>query len=52
MLYFLICTRYTLDTATDYLLGSSVDSLDHGDNGFARYFNEVQRVQSTISRAG
>ena len=49
----LICKRrYTLDTATDYLLGASVNSLDDGDNEFATYFNEVQRVQSIMSKAG
>ena len=39
--------RYTLDTATDYLLGASVDSLDNGDNQFATHFNEVQRIIDT-----
>ncbi|KAL8831541.1 MAG: hypothetical protein Q9191_000819, partial [Dirinaria sp. TL-2023a] len=43
---------YTLDTATDYLLGASVNSLDTEDNDFATYFDEVQRVQSLVARAG
>lgn len=29
-----------------------MNSLDNGDNDFAKYFNEVQRVQSIIFRAG
>lgn len=43
---------FSLDTATDYLLGASVDSLDNGDNQFATYFNEVQKVQSIMSKLG
>lgn len=43
---------YSLDTATDYLLGASVESLENGDNQFATYFNEVQRVQSNLSKVG
>lgn len=44
--------RYTLDTATDYLLGASVNSLDKEDNDFTTHFDEVQRVQSLVARAG
>ncbi|KAL9130329.1 MAG: hypothetical protein Q9217_001468 [Psora testacea] len=44
--------RYTLDSATDYLLGHSVDSLTNPQAEFAEAFAEVQRVQSTIARAG
>ncbi|KAL9101839.1 MAG: hypothetical protein Q9163_002942 [Psora crenata] len=44
--------RYTLDAATDYLLGQSVDSLDNPQAEFAEAFAEVQRVQSIIARAG
>ncbi|KFX86186.1 hypothetical protein O988_09724, partial [Pseudogymnoascus sp. VKM F-3808] len=44
--------RYTLDSATDFLLGSSVDSLRTPIQEFAEAFGEVQRVQSIIARAG
>lgn len=44
--------KYTLDAATDFLLGHSVDSLTSGSNEFADAFGEVQRVQSIASRAG
>ncbi|KAH8814950.1 cytochrome P450 [Xylogone sp. PMI_703] len=44
--------RYTLDAATDFLLGSSVDSLSHPQQDFAEAFSEVQRVQNLIVRAG
>lgn len=44
--------RYTLDAATDFLLGSSVDSLSVPDQAFADAFTEVQRVQNIIARAG
>ena len=44
--------RFTLDTATDFLLGKSVDSLDQPETPFADAFNEVQRVQNLISRSG
>ena len=44
--------RYTLDSATDFLLGRSVDSLDHPEAPFANAFNEVQRMQNLFSRAG
>ena len=39
---------FTLDTATDYLLGKSVDSLDDPATEFAAAFAEVQRVQNAI----
>ena len=35
--------RLTLDSATDYLLGKSVDSLDDPQTKFASAFAEVQR---------
>ena len=35
--------RLTLDSATDYLLGKSVDSLDDPRTEFASTFAEVQR---------
>ena len=44
--------RYTLDAATDFLLGKSVDSLQYGQTEFADAFTEVQRVQAVIARAG
>ncbi|EMC96093.1 hypothetical protein BAUCODRAFT_71913 [Baudoinia panamericana UAMH 10762] len=44
--------RYTLDAATDFLLGSSVDSLHNGQSEFAAAFTEVQHIQSIIARAG
>ena len=44
---------FTLDSATDFLLGKSVDSLDGPRVGqFASAFAEVQRVQNWITRAG
>ncbi|KAG8629194.1 hypothetical protein KVT40_003059 [Elsinoe batatas] len=44
--------RYTLDSATHFLLGASVDSLVTPKSAFADAFAEVQRVQSLIARAG
>lgn len=44
--------RYTLDAATHFLLGRSVDSLTMPEQEFAQAFAEVQRVQSIITRAG
>lgn len=44
--------RYTLDAATDFLLGRSVGSLELEEHEFADAFNEVQRVQNMIARAG
>lgn len=44
--------RFTLDAATDFLLGTSVDSLRNEQTEFAQAFAEVQRVQSLIARAG
>jgi len=44
--------RYTLDAATDFLLGRSVDSLEIPEVEFAEAFSEVQRVQNLIARAG
>ena len=44
--------RFTLDSATNYLLGQSVDSLDNPQVEFASAFVEVQRVQDLIIRAG
>ena len=44
--------RLTLDSATDFLLGRSVDSLDQPEAPFASGFNEVQRIQYLISKSG
>lgn len=44
--------RFTLDAATDFLLGGSVDSLRNGQTEFAQAFAEIQRVQSMLARAG
>ncbi|KAI9803776.1 MAG: hypothetical protein M1825_001656 [Sarcosagium campestre] len=44
--------QYTLDAATDFLLGKSVNSLDNPQIEFAAAFSEVQRVQGLIARLG
>ncbi|KAH8676847.1 putative cytochrome 52A4 [Tricladium varicosporioides] len=44
--------RYTLDASTHFLLGHSVGSLELAEQDFAEAFNEVQRVQNIIARAG
>lgn len=44
--------RYTLDAATDFLLGRSVHSLDFPQDKFSTSFGEVQRLQTTIARMG
>ena len=44
--------RLALDAATDFLLGQSVGSLDNATSEFAAAFDEVQRMQTLISRAG
>ena len=44
--------RFTLDAATDFLLGKSVDSLENGQTEFVKAFSEVQHTQSLIARAG
>lgn len=43
---------FTLDAATEFLLGRSVDSLHNPQTGFAEAFAEVQATQSVIARAG
>lgn len=40
--------RFSLDAATDFLLGQSVNSLQEGANSFAKAFGEVQRMQGLI----
>lgn len=44
--------RYTLDTATEFLFGKSVGSLEDINNEFAEAFEEAQRALSTRTRAG
>lgn len=44
--------RFTLDAATHFLLGQSVESLITPKNRFAESFTEVQRIQSDIARMG
>lgn len=44
--------RFSLDAATDFLFGASVNSLQNGQTEFAEAFTEVQRVQAIIARAG
>ncbi|CAO2652227.1 Nn.00g005100.m01.CDS01 [Neocucurbitaria sp. VM-36] len=44
--------RFTLDAATDFLLGKSVGSLDHPQTEFADAFYNVQRIQSLVARIG
>jgi cytochrome P450 len=44
--------RFTLDAATDFLLGNSVNSLENPRVEFAEAFAEVQHVQAVIARAG
>lgn len=44
--------RYTLDAATHFLLGRSVDSMINPQTEFADAFYNAQRVQSLIARVG
>jgi cytochrome P450 len=44
--------RYTLDAATDYLLGQGTDSLDNPETGFAEAFRYVQQRQAELFRFG
>ncbi|KAK5743488.1 hypothetical protein LTR17_002663 [Elasticomyces elasticus] len=44
--------RFTLDAATDFLLGKSVNSLENGQTEFAQAFADVQNTQSYIARLG
>jgi cytochrome P450 len=43
---------YTLDAATDFLLGKSIDSLGNEQAQFKIAFDDVQYVQSLIVRSG
>lgn len=44
--------RFTLDAATDFLLGESVESLHNPQTKFADAFGNAQHVQSTVSNVG
>ncbi|KAM5356253.1 hypothetical protein ACJ41O_002899 [Fusarium nematophilum] len=44
--------RYTLDVATEFLLGWDVKSLTTPRQEFAEAFNEVQHVQNILARTG
>jgi len=44
--------RFTLDSATEFLLGKDVSSLSTPRQAFADAFQEVQRIQSIIARTG
>ncbi|KAL8710302.1 MAG: hypothetical protein Q9220_005072 [cf. Caloplaca sp. 1 TL-2023] len=44
--------KFTMDTATHYLLGRSVGSLTNADSSFAKSYNEVLRKQTLKMRAG
>lgn len=44
--------RYTLDVATEFLLGGSVDSLGNPQVQFAESFAEIQRTQMLLARLG
>jgi cytochrome P450 len=44
--------RYTMDVATDHLLGKGVDSLDNPTSRFAEAFRYVLDRQAVIFRAG
>jgi hypothetical protein len=44
--------RFTFDVAAEFLLGTSVDSLESPRQDFARAFAEVKRIQNLITRAG
>lgn len=44
--------RYTLDVATDFLLGESVGSLRSPEQAFETAFNHAQHFQMMVSRAG
>lgn len=44
--------RYTLDAATDYLLGHGTDSLQNPETNFAEAFRYVQKRQAQLFRLG
>lgn len=45
-------SRFTLDAATEFLLGRGTESLVQGETKFARAFAEIQRIQNMLGRAG
>jgi cytochrome P450 len=47
-----IMFRYTLDAATHFLLGKSVESLKNPQTAFADAFFNVQRIQGLVARCG
>lgn len=47
-----MCFRFTLDTATDFLLGGSVNAIDNPKHEFSRAFQDVQTFQNLITRVG
>ena len=44
--------KYTLDAATHFLLGTSVDSQRHAQTEFADAFYNIQRIQSYVAKMG
>ena len=44
--------RFTIDAATHFLLGHSIDTLTNPHVKFAEAFAEVQRIQTVLSRMG
>lgn len=44
--------RHTLDTATEFLLGQSVNSLENPQQELSKALAEVARVQSLITKSG
>jgi hypothetical protein len=44
--------RYTLDTATQFLLGQIVNSLQNLETKFADAFSNAQRVQIIVRKLG
>lgn len=44
--------RFTLDTGTDFILGSSVNSIDNPKVEFSRAFAEVQAHMNNVTRVG
>ncbi|KAL9055640.1 MAG: hypothetical protein Q9162_003450 [Coniocarpon cinnabarinum] len=44
--------RFTLDAATDFILGKSTDSLHNAQSQFAYSFGRVQHIQALIARIG
>lgn len=47
-----LLSRFALDAATHFLFGQSTNSIDVESHEFAAAFDEVQRVQSILARAG